>query len=166
MRSLGVLVGSYCCSSYEAASSFISFDPFSRSSIGDLVISPKLGWEHPPLYFKGTGRASQCRDHIGVSCQRVGTWYRPRWSSLFLQSMNSWIKQVTFPAAWAMEPMPSEEPDQFPGTHPGIWGKGLTTPIYIWGPPLNFESWEGNLVLTPCFSCHPVPIPFSFQLTQ
>ena len=38
--SSGVLVSSYCCSSYGAAS---SFGPFSSSSIGDLVLSPMIG---------------------------------------------------------------------------------------------------------------------------
>jgi hypothetical protein len=39
---LGVLVGSYCCSSYGAVSSvsnFSSFSPFSSSFTGDLVLS-------------------------------------------------------------------------------------------------------------------------------
>jgi hypothetical protein len=38
-----VLVGSYCCSSYRAESSFSSLGPFSNSSIGALVCSPMVG---------------------------------------------------------------------------------------------------------------------------
>ena len=44
------LVGCYCCSSYGVAKPFSSFSPFSNSSIGDSVLSPKVGCEHPPLY--------------------------------------------------------------------------------------------------------------------
>ena len=29
-----------------------------NSSIGDLVLSPIVGCEHPPLYLSGSGRAS------------------------------------------------------------------------------------------------------------
>jgi hypothetical protein len=32
---------------------------FSSSFIGDSVLSPMVGWEHPPLYLSGSGRASQ-----------------------------------------------------------------------------------------------------------
>jgi hypothetical protein len=52
--SSGVLVGSYCCSSYGAANPFSSFSPFSNSSIGDPMLSPMVGWEQPPLYLSGT----------------------------------------------------------------------------------------------------------------
>ena len=67
---LGVLVGSYCSFSYGAASSFSSFSPFSNSSIGDPVLSPMVGCEHPPLYLLGTGRASQ-ETPISGSCQQA-----------------------------------------------------------------------------------------------
>jgi hypothetical protein len=53
----GVLIGSYC-SSYGAASSFSSLGPFSSFSIGDLVLSPMIGREHPPMYLLDTGRIS------------------------------------------------------------------------------------------------------------
>jgi hypothetical protein len=39
----GVLVGSYCCSSYEAVNPFNSLGSFSSSSIGDPVLSPMVG---------------------------------------------------------------------------------------------------------------------------
>ena len=90
----GVLVNSYCCSFYGAASSFSSFGPFSSSFIGDVVIIPKVGWEHPPLYFSGTGRAWQ-ETAISGSCQKallgidnsVWVWWLymgwiPMWGSL------------------------------------------------------------------------------------
>jgi hypothetical protein len=38
----GLLVGSYCCSSYGAENPFRSFSPFSSSSTGDLVLSPMV----------------------------------------------------------------------------------------------------------------------------
>ena len=40
---LGLLVGSYCCSSYGATDPFSSLDSFSSSSIGDPVLSPMVG---------------------------------------------------------------------------------------------------------------------------
>ena len=40
---LGVLVGSYCCSSYGAAIPFSSVGLFSTSSIGYPVLSPMVG---------------------------------------------------------------------------------------------------------------------------
>jgi hypothetical protein len=49
----------YCCSSYGVANPFNSFSPFSNSSIGDPVLSPVVGYEHPPLYLSGSGRASK-----------------------------------------------------------------------------------------------------------
>jgi hypothetical protein len=42
LRALGVLVGSYCCSSYGAANPFSSLGPFSRFSMGDPVLSPAV----------------------------------------------------------------------------------------------------------------------------
>jgi hypothetical protein len=59
LGTVGILVGSYCCSSYGTACSFSSFGSFSSSSIGNLVLSPVVGWEHPSMYLSGTGRASQ-----------------------------------------------------------------------------------------------------------
>jgi hypothetical protein len=66
----GVLVGSYCCSSYGAANPFSSYSSFSNSSIGDSVISSLVGCEHLPLYMSGSGRASQ-ESAISGSCQHV-----------------------------------------------------------------------------------------------
>jgi hypothetical protein len=49
----------HCCSLYGAANPLSSFSPFSNPSIGDPVLSPMVGCEHPPLYLTGSGRASQ-----------------------------------------------------------------------------------------------------------
>jgi hypothetical protein len=57
-RAGGVLVSSYCCSSYRVADPFSSLGAFSSSSIGDPVIHPIDDSEHPLLYLPGTGLAS------------------------------------------------------------------------------------------------------------
>jgi hypothetical protein len=44
---------------YGDGNSFNSLGPFSSSFIGDPVLSPMDGCDHPPLYLSGTGRASQ-----------------------------------------------------------------------------------------------------------
>ena len=68
---LGVLISSYCCSTYRAADLFSSLGTFSSSFIGDLVF-------HPLLYLTGTGRASQetaisgsCQQNLVGICNRV-----------------------------------------------------------------------------------------------
>jgi hypothetical protein len=47
----GVLVGSYCCSSYGAVNPFNSLGPFSSSSIGDPVLSSMDGC-HFSIFFQ------------------------------------------------------------------------------------------------------------------
>jgi hypothetical protein len=49
LGALGVLVSSYCCSSYGAANPFCSFSPFYNSSSRVPVISPMVGCKHLPL---------------------------------------------------------------------------------------------------------------------
>ena len=96
MVALGVLVSSYCCSSYGAANPFSSLGPFSSSSIGDPELSPMNGCEPPFLYLSGTGRASQ-ETAISGYCQHgligihnsVWVWWLYmgwifRWSSLWV----------------------------------------------------------------------------------
>ena len=96
LGALGVLVSSYCCSSYESANPFSSLGPFSSSSIVDPVLSPLVGCEHPTLYLSGTGRASQETATTGF-CQQAlvgihnSVWVRwlfmgwiSRWSSLWM----------------------------------------------------------------------------------
>ena len=65
----GVLVSSYCCSFYRAADPFSFLGTFSSSFVGDPVLSPVNGCEHPLLYLPGTGRASQETAILGSSQQ-------------------------------------------------------------------------------------------------
>jgi hypothetical protein len=69
IQALGVLVSSYCCSSYRVANPFSSLGTFSSSSIGGPVFHPIDDCEHPLLYLPGTGVASQERA-ISGSCQQ------------------------------------------------------------------------------------------------
>jgi hypothetical protein len=55
---LGVLIGSYCCSTYRIADAFSSLGTFSSASIGGPVFHPIYDCEHPLLYLPGTGIAS------------------------------------------------------------------------------------------------------------
>ena len=49
---------------------FSFFSPFSNSSIGDTVLSPMVGCEHPPLYLSGSDRASQ-QTAVSGFCQQA-----------------------------------------------------------------------------------------------
>ena len=55
---LGVLVSSYCCSTYRIADPFSSLGAFSSFSIGGPVFHLIDDCEHPLLYLPGTGIAS------------------------------------------------------------------------------------------------------------
>jgi hypothetical protein len=70
LGALGVLVSSYCCSSYGAANPFYSFALFSSSFIGYPVLIPMDGCEQLLLYLSGTGRASQ-KTATSVSFQQA-----------------------------------------------------------------------------------------------
>jgi hypothetical protein len=52
-RALGVLVSSYCCTTYRVADPFSSLGTFSSSSIGGPVIHPIADCEHPLLCLTG-----------------------------------------------------------------------------------------------------------------
>ena len=91
-----VLASSYYCSSYGAANPFSSLGPFSRSFLGDSMLSPMDGCEHPLPYLSGTGRALKERA-ISDSCQQelasihnsIWVWWLymgriPRWGSLWM----------------------------------------------------------------------------------
>jgi hypothetical protein len=65
----GVLVTSYCCSSYRVADHFSSLDSFSSSFIRGPVFRPIDDCKHPLLYLPGTGRASE-EIAISGSCQQ------------------------------------------------------------------------------------------------
>ena len=58
-QALGVLVSSYCCSSYRVADPFSSLGTFSSSSIGGPVIHPIADCEHPLLCLLGPSIVSQ-----------------------------------------------------------------------------------------------------------
>jgi hypothetical protein len=54
----GVLVSSYCCSSYRVADTFSSLGTFSSSFIRGPVFQPIDDCEHPLLYLPDTGISS------------------------------------------------------------------------------------------------------------
>ena len=100
LEALGVQVGSYCCSSYMVANPFSSFYPFSNSSFGDLVLSPIIGCEHPPLCLSGSFTASQ-ETAISRSCQHallgmhnsVWVWW------LYMEWISTWGSlRMAFPS--------------------------------------------------------------------
>jgi hypothetical protein len=55
VKSSGVLVISYCCSTYRVADPFSSLDTFSSFSIGSPVIHPIADCEHPLMCLLGPG---------------------------------------------------------------------------------------------------------------
>jgi hypothetical protein len=74
VKSFGVLVSSYCCSTYRVA------DPFS-SSIGGPVIHPIADSEHPLLCLLGTSIVSQetalsgsFQQNLASVCNGVSVW--------------------------------------------------------------------------------------------
>jgi hypothetical protein len=77
-QALGVLVSSYCYSTYSVVDPFSSLGTFSSSSIGGPVFHPMDDCEHPLLYFPGTGIASQetamsgsCQQNLAGICNSV-----------------------------------------------------------------------------------------------
>jgi hypothetical protein len=58
VKSSGILVSSYCCSTYRVADPFSSLGTFSSSSIGSPVIHPIAYCEHPLLCLLGPGIVS------------------------------------------------------------------------------------------------------------
>jgi hypothetical protein len=89
-RALGVLGSSYCCSSYRVADPFSSLGTFSGSSIGGPVFHPIDDCKHPPLYFPGTGIASQETAISGSCQQKILLAYAivPGW--LFMEWILGW----------------------------------------------------------------------------
>ena len=95
-RALGVLVSSYCCSTYRVADPFSSLGTFSSSSIGGPVFHPIDDCEHPLLYLPGTGIASQetaisgsFQQNLAGICNSVWVWWLimgwiPGWGSLWM----------------------------------------------------------------------------------
>jgi hypothetical protein len=81
-RVLGVLVSSYCCSSYRVADPFSSLGTCYSSTIGVPVFHPIDDCEHPLLYLQGTGIASQetaisgsCQQNLAGICNSVWVWW-------------------------------------------------------------------------------------------
>jgi hypothetical protein len=79
---LGVLVSSYCCSSYRVADPFCFLGTISRSSIGGPVFHPIDDCEHPLLYLPGIDIASQetaisgsCQQKFSGICNSVWVWW-------------------------------------------------------------------------------------------
>jgi hypothetical protein len=58
-KSSGILVSSYCCSTYRVAVPLSSLGNFSSSSIGGRVTHPLADCEHPLLCLLGPGIVSQ-----------------------------------------------------------------------------------------------------------
>jgi hypothetical protein len=78
---LGVLVSSYCCSTYRVADPFSSLGTFSSSSIGDPVFHPIADCEHPLLCLLGPGLVSQetaisgsFQQNLASICNGVSVW--------------------------------------------------------------------------------------------
>ena len=59
VKSSGVLVSSYCCSTYRVADPFSSLGIFSSSSTGGRVIHPLADCEHPLMCFLGPSVVSK-----------------------------------------------------------------------------------------------------------
>jgi hypothetical protein len=68
VKSSGVLVSSYCCSTYRVAAPFSSLGTFSSSSIGGPVIHPIADCEHPLLCLLGPGIDSNMLFSLYSSC--------------------------------------------------------------------------------------------------
>ena len=95
-QALGVLVSSYCCSSYIVADSLSSLGAFSSFFIGGPVFHLIDDCEHPFLYLPGTGISSYetaipgslHQNLVGI-CNSVWVWWLimgwiPRWGSLWI----------------------------------------------------------------------------------
>jgi hypothetical protein len=95
-RALGVLVSSYCCSTYKVADPFSSLGAFSSFSIGGPVFHHIDDCEHPLLYLPGTGIASYktaisrfLQQNLAGICNSVCVWWLimgwiSRWGSLWI----------------------------------------------------------------------------------
>jgi hypothetical protein len=95
-QSLGVLVISYCCSSYRVANPLSSLGTFSSSSIEGPVFYPIDDCKHPLLYLLSTGIDSQetaisgsCQQNLLGICNSVWIWWLfiggiPKWGSLWM----------------------------------------------------------------------------------
>ena len=95
-RAPGVLVSSYCCSTYRVTDPFSSLGTFSSSSIGGPVIHPIADCEHPLLCLLGPSIASQetaisgsFQQNLASVCNGVSVWmlimgWIPGYSSIYM----------------------------------------------------------------------------------
>jgi hypothetical protein len=102
----GVLVSSYCYSSYRVTDPFSSFGIFSSSFIEGPVFYPIDDCEYPLLYFPGTSIASQVTAISGSHQQNLAGIYNsvcvwwlimvwiPGWSSLHGPSFLSQLQTL------------------------------------------------------------------------
>jgi hypothetical protein len=81
-RALGVLITSYCCSTYRIADPISSLGTFSSSCNGVPVFHPIDECEHPLQYLPGTGLASQVtvisgslQQNLAGICTSVWVWW-------------------------------------------------------------------------------------------
>ena len=72
---LGVLVSSYCCSTYRVADPLSSLGTFSTSFIGDLVLYPMDDCEHPLLYLLDTDKRPSGDSYIRL-LSSGSCWHR------------------------------------------------------------------------------------------
>ena len=80
-HALGLLVSSFCCSTYRDADPFSSLGTFSSSSIGGPVFHPIADCEHPLLCLPGPSIASQetaisgsFQQNLATVCNGVSVW--------------------------------------------------------------------------------------------
>ena len=95
-QALGILVSSYCCSTYRVAVPFSSLGNFSSSSIRGLVTHPIADCDHPLLCLLGPSIVSQetaisesVQQHLAGMCNSVCIWWlimewMPWWGSLWM----------------------------------------------------------------------------------
>jgi hypothetical protein len=75
-KSSGVLVSTYCCSTYRVAVPFSSLGAFSSSSIGGPVVHSIADCDHPLLCLLGPGIVSQDNYNFAtVMYHNVNIWY-------------------------------------------------------------------------------------------
>jgi hypothetical protein len=87
--SSGVLVSSYCCSTYRVACPFSSLGTFSCSSIGGPIFHPIADCEHP-CHFKDKWDQHILHwtcDNLVFTMESVG------WQRSLLTSLTTWVWQ-------------------------------------------------------------------------
>jgi hypothetical protein len=92
----GLLVSSYCCSSYRIADPFSSLCTFSSSFIRGPMFHPIDDCEHPLLYLPDIGIDSQeramsrsCKQNLSGICNSVWVcWLYMGWICGWVQSLD------------------------------------------------------------------------------